>query len=53
MTTDNARKMISEYGMVAKANCPEIPENVHPHIFRHSRAMHLYQHGMPLALVSQ
>lgn len=53
MTTDNARKMISEYGMSAKANCSEVPENVHPHIFRHSRAMHLFQHGMPLALVSQ
>lgn len=30
-----------------------MPENVHPHMFRHSRAMHLYQHGMPLLLVSQ
>ena len=31
----------------------EVPENVHPHLFRHSRAMHLYQQGMDLTLVSQ
>ena len=30
-----------------------VPTNLHPHHFRHSRAMHLYQHGMELALVSQ
>ena len=30
-----------------------MPNNLHPHHFRHSRAMHLYQHGMELALVSQ
>ena len=33
--------------------CHEIPENVHPHLFRHSRAMHLYQGGMDLTMVSQ
>ncbi|MEF9864679.1 MAG: tyrosine-type recombinase/integrase, partial [Christensenellaceae bacterium] len=53
MTTDNARKMVGEYGVLAKVFCPEVPDNVHPHVFRHSRAMHLYQHGMPLALISQ
>ena len=30
-----------------------MPDNLHPHHFRHSRAMYLYQHGMDLALVSQ
>jgi len=27
--------------------------HIHPHLWRHSRAMHLYQHGMDLTLVSQ
>ena len=31
----------------------EVPERVHPHLWRHSRAMHLYQHGMDLTLISQ
>ncbi|PYG84969.1 site-specific recombinase XerD [Ruminiclostridium sufflavum DSM 19573] len=53
MTEDNARRLIRDYGVSAKENCPEVPDNVHPHLFRHSRAMHLYQHGMPLALISQ
>lgn len=53
MTSDNARKLIKAYGTLARRNCVEVPENVHPHMFRHSRAMHLYQHGMPLLLVSQ
>ncbi len=42
-----------QYGQAARKYLPEIPENVHPHLFRHSRAMHLYQGGMDLTLVSQ
>ena len=36
-----------------RAKCQEIPAHVHPHLWRHTRAMHLYQHGMDLTLVSQ
>lgn len=39
--------------LTAHMACPEVPERIHPHIFRHSRAMHLYQHGMDLTMVSQ
>jgi integrase/recombinase XerD len=53
MTEDNARHLIHEYGVAARSKCPEVPENVHPHLFRHSCAMHLYQHGVELTLVSQ
>ena len=31
----------------------KFPSNVYPHLLRHSRAMHLYQEGMDLTLVSQ
>ena len=48
-----ARKLVREYGDMARAECSELPEIVHPHLIRHSRAMHLYQHGMDLALVQQ
>ena len=47
------RYIIKEYGEEARKHCVEVPENVHPHMFRHSRAMHLYQNGMDLTLVSQ
>jgi site-specific recombinase XerD len=50
---DTARKFIRIYGDEAKQICGEVPDIVHPHLFRHSRAMHLYQHGMDLTLVSQ
>jgi hypothetical protein len=53
MCTDNARRLIKSYGVEARSVCVEVPENVHPHIFRHSRALHLYQHGMPLSLISE
>lgn len=53
MCEDNARRLMFTYGEAAKKICPEVPDNIHPHLWRHSRAMHLYQHGMDLTLVSQ
>ena len=47
------RYMIQGYADKARKTCPSIPESVHPHLFRHSRAMHLYQAGMDLTMVSQ
>ena len=47
------RYLLKDYGAKARGRCLEVPENVHPHLFRHSRAMHLYQQGMDLTLVSQ
>ena len=53
MTEDNIRVLVAKYGRAARMRCPEVPEHVHPHMFRHSRAMHLYSNGMDLTLVSQ
>ena len=47
------RYILQKYGEQARSVCSEVPENVYPHLFRHSRAMHLYQEGMDLTLVSQ
>lgn len=47
------RDIIRKYSESARDKCMEVPVNVHAHLFRHSRAMHLYQHGMPLELISQ
>lgn len=53
MSDDNVRKLLKKYGDMARRSCPEVPGNIHPHLWRHSRAMHLYQHGMDLTLISQ
>lgn len=52
--SDNAiRKFLKHYAKMARTVCSEVPENMYPHLWRHTRAMHLYQHGMDLTLISQ
>ena len=53
MHPDTARKFIYAYGVDAKVKCKEVPDNVHPHLWRHTCAMHLYRRGMDLTLISQ
>ena len=53
MHHDTARKLIQKYAVSAKKLCDDVPDNAHPHLWRHSRAMHLYQHGVDLTLISQ
>jgi len=53
MSDDNIRKFLNQYADSARKICPEVSEKIHPYLFRHSRAMHLYQHGMDLTLISQ
>ena len=47
------RKFLKNYGEAARKVCSEVPDSIHAHLWRHSRAMHLYQEGMDLTLVSQ
>lgn len=53
MSPDTVAAFFAKYGNMAKSVCPEVPKHVHPHMMRHTRAMHLYQSGMPLVLLSQ
>lgn len=53
MSASCIRLFMSQYAESARKICAEVPENVCPHMWRHSRAMHLYQEGMDLTLVSQ
>lgn len=53
MSDDNVARFLKEYAAKARKNNGNVPANVHPHMLRHSRAMHLYQGGMPLAVLSE
>jgi integrase len=53
MSDDNAARFIKKYADSARQSCKEMSANVYPHLFRHTRAMHLYRGGMPLTLVAQ
>jgi site-specific recombinase XerD len=51
MSYENASKMIAGYGRKAATVCPEIPPKIHAHLLRVTRAMHLYQDGVPLSYI--
>lgn len=53
MSDDNVARFIDKYAALARKDSDEVPENVTPHMFRHSRALHLYQKGIPLPLISE
>lgn len=53
MSDDNVARFMKAYGYTARQKCVEVPERIHPHMFRHTRAMHLYRGGMPLVLLAE
>ena len=53
LSQDAVEKFIRKYGEIARRKCLEVPEKLYPHMFRHSRATHLYRSGMPLPLISE
>jgi site-specific recombinase XerD len=53
LSTDAVGVMLKNYARSARKTCSEVPERVHPHLFRHTRAMDLYRAGMPLSYVAE
>jgi integrase len=53
MSDDNVARFIRKYGAGAKKLCSDVPDKINPHMFRRTRAMHLYRSGMPLALLAE
>lgn len=51
LSPDAVARFLHQYAQRARERCPEISARVHPHVFRHTRAMHLYQAGMPLSYI--
>ena len=53
MSQDNVQKFIDKYCQMAIDKGYKIRSHIYCHMFRHSRAMHLYRNGMALPLVSE
>lgn len=52
MSADNVQRFLKVYENSARISNPELP-HLHPHLFRHTRAMHLYRAGVPLPLIAE
>jgi len=53
MSEGNVERFVREYADQVKDFYPDIPERVHPHMLRRTRATNLYQDGIDLELVSR
>ena len=53
MSPDTPALFMRQYGNSARLECREFPARMHPHVLRHTRAIHLYRNGVPLELLSQ
>lgn len=52
MSDDNVARFIGKYSGEAKESFTGFPEKTTPHTLRRSRAMHMYQGGMPLEVIA-
>ena len=43
--------MINKYVDIARKHSPQVPEKVTPHMFRHTKAMHLCQAGVEMVYI--
>jgi integrase/recombinase XerD len=53
LSTDSVNALLCKYANQARSHCPQIPQHVHCHLVRKTRAMNLYQQGMPLTIIME
>lgn len=53
LSTDSIGLVLKTAADQARAACPEIPARVHCHLMRKTKAMDLYQNGIPLPIIMQ
>ena len=52
MSSGNVQRILKQYSDMARQTCDNIPQSVHPHMLRRTRATNLYQDGVAIELVS-
>ena len=53
LSTSTIETFLQKYANQVREICQNVPLRVHSHMFRRTRATHLYQDGIPLELVSR
>jgi site-specific recombinase XerD len=53
LSLDCVSTFLHKYADMARIGCPEVPENVHSHLFRRSKATHLSDNGIGLPIISR